>query len=423
MNQMILSRRALANYLFLAVVVGSTAYSTADEPAVTWSQWRGPQRDGSVGGPAWQCDLQEPRLQEQWRVALDPSYSGPIVAEDRVFVTETKDKSTEVVRALDRSTGQQLWQASWPGALDVPFFAKSNGDWIRATPAFDGERLYVAGMRDVLVALDSRDGEQQWRVDFVQEFASSLPAFGFVSSPLVAGEFVYVQAGSGLVKLSKKTGKVAWRSLVDEGGMNGSAFSSPMLATLCGQTQLVVQTRSLLAGVDPERGDVLWSVEVPAFRGMNILTPTIVGDRVFISVYGGKTTLFRVSRADDKWRVEVEWSQKSQGYMSSPVVIDGHAYLHLRNQRFTCIDLATGKETWTTKPFGQYWSLAAQGNKILALDERGELLLIGANATQFTLLDSRSICQVPAWAHVAVCNRNIYVRPLDALIALRWEAD
>jgi outer membrane protein assembly factor BamB len=30
--------------------------------------------------------------------------------------------------------------------------------------------------------------------------------------------------------------------------------------------------------------------------------------------------------------------------MSTPVVIDGHAYLHLRSQRFTCVDLATGKQ-------------------------------------------------------------------------------
>ena len=30
-----------------------------------------------------------------------------------------------------------------------------------------------------------------------------------------------------------------------------------------------------LAGVDPESGDVLWSQEVPAYRGMNILTPTV----------------------------------------------------------------------------------------------------------------------------------------------------
>ncbi|WP_231756663.1 tryptophan-rich sensory protein [Lignipirellula cremea] len=29
--------------------------------------------------------------------------------------------------------------------MSVPFFAASNGSWIRATPDFDGESLFVAG--------------------------------------------------------------------------------------------------------------------------------------------------------------------------------------------------------------------------------------------------------------------------------------
>ena len=73
-------------------------------------------------------------------------------ARDEVRKDETlfKEKD-EVVTAFDRQTGEQVWQVRWPGAMKVPFFAASNGSWIRATPAFDGERLYVAGMRDVLI--------------------------------------------------------------------------------------------------------------------------------------------------------------------------------------------------------------------------------------------------------------------------------
>ena len=44
--------------------------------------------------------------------------------------------------------------------------------------------------------------------------------------------------------------------------------------------------------------------------------------------------------------------------MSTPVIIDGHAFLHLRSQKFTCVELKTGKQTWTTTGrYGQYWSL------------------------------------------------------------------
>jgi hypothetical protein len=67
----------------------------------TWPQWRGPLRTGETpGAAAWPASLA--RLEKVWRVELDKGYPGPIVAEDRVFVAETANTGTEVVRALDR---------------------------------------------------------------------------------------------------------------------------------------------------------------------------------------------------------------------------------------------------------------------------------------------------------------------------------
>jgi outer membrane protein assembly factor BamB len=128
-----------------------------------------------------------------------------------------------------------------------------------------------------------------------------VPDFGFVCSPLVDAEAVYVQAGASFVKLNKRTGEVIWRTLQDQGGMWGSVFSSPVFATLAGQRQLVVQTRAKLAGVDPAEGKVLWEQPVEAFRGMNILTPVVHEDILFSSTYGGKTIGFKVTQAAGKF--------------------------------------------------------------------------------------------------------------------------
>ena len=369
-----------------------------------------------LGRRAWRTTPQAP-----WHVDLGPGYPGPIVAADRVFVAETKDQKTEIVRALDRETGRELWKAEWPGAMSVPFMAKRNGDWIRSTPAYDGQSLYVAGMRDVLVCLDAETGEERWRVDFVEQFKSPLPAFGFVCSPLVVGDHVYVQAAAGFCKLDKQTGKVVWRVLADGGGMFGSAFSSPVLATLCGRTQLVVQTRQKLAGVDPESGKVLWSQDIPAMLGMNILTPTVQGDTDLHQRLRWRQPIAGDQERRDGFQVETVWKTPLQGYMSTPVVIDGHAYLHLRNQRFTCLDLATGKQKWTTQPYGQYWSLVAQKDRILALDQRGELLLIHATPEKFDLLDSRKISDQETWGHLAVCGDQVFIRELKGISAYRWK--
>jgi outer membrane protein assembly factor BamB len=393
------------------------------EAAATWPQWRGPSRDGFVVSKSpWPDDIGEDALKAVWRVELGPSYSGPIVASDRLFTTETEDAANEVVRALDRATGKELWKTQWKGSMRVPFFAMSNGSWIRATPVYDGESLFVAGMRDVLVCLDATSGEERWRVDFVSQHKTPLPAFGFVSSPLVAGQDIYVQAGSAVRKLDKSTGKEVWASLQDQGGMYGSAFSSPTISTIAGRKQLLVQTRQKLAGVDVNTGGVLWSQEIPAFRGMNILTPTVFGDSVFTSSYGGKAWLYRVSGEGEEFAIDEQWEENMQAYMSTPIVIDGHAYLHLKNQRFTCVDLQTGDRKWTTKPYGKYWSLVANRDRILALDQRGELLLIRATPEEFDLLDVRKVSDDSTWAHLAVCGQDVYVRELRAIRAFRWSA-
>ena len=414
------SKAVLALAVAWGLIANTWQVAMAAERVETWPQWRGPTRDGFVGGSAWPTSLGQDHLKLLWHVDLGPGYPGPIVAADRVFVAETKDEKTEIVRALDRQTGRELWKAEWPGAMSVPFMAKSNGDWIRSTPAYDGQSLYVAGMRDVLVCLNTQTGKQRWRVDFVEQHKSSLPAFGFVCSPLVVGDFVYVQAGAGFCKLDKQTGKVLWRVLKDAGGMFGSAFSSPILSTIGSKSQLVVQTRQKLAGVDPESGKVLWSQDIPAMLGMNILTPTVQGDRIFTSSYGGGSRLVEIKKTGDGVKVETVWNTSLQGYMSTPVVIDGHLYLHLRNQRFSCLDLATGKQKWTTKPYGQYWSLVAQKDRILALDQRGELLLIRANPDKFDLLGSRKISDQETWGHLAVCGDQVFVRELKGISVYRW---
>lgn len=407
----------------IAFVLSTATFASALAADVaTWPQWRGPERTGKIEATAWPDKLDGDHLQQIWRVELGNSYSGPIVSGDRVFVTETRDAKTEHVQALNRKTGKSLWEASWTGSISVPFFAKANGDWIRSTPALDEDSLYVAGIRDVMVCLDVATGRERWRTDLMAKFKSPAPAFGFVASPLVMGDHVFVQAGGGFVKLDKKTGDVVWRVLEDGGGMYGSAFSSPFPATLNGVPQILVQTRQKLAGVDAESGQVLWSQPVKADQGMNILTPTVLGNRVFTSSYGGGSVLFEISQANssDTATVKEVWKTKSQAYMSSPIVTGGHIYMHLRNQRFTCLDTETGKVLWTTTPYGKYWSMVASGSKILALDERGDLLLINATPDKYELLDSRKVAE-NSWAHIAVVGDEVFIRELKAMTVYRWK--
>jgi outer membrane protein assembly factor BamB len=166
---------------------------------------------------------------------------------------------------------------------------------------------------------------------------------------------------------------------------------------------------------------MLRSQDIPAMLGMNILTPSMRGDTIFTSAYGGGSQLLEIKRQANGFQATTAWKTAWQRYMSTPVVIDRYAYLHLRNQRFTCVDLTTGDKKWTTEPYGQYWSLVAQGDRIVALDQRGELLLICATPEKFDLPDSRKIREQETWGRLAVCGEQVFVRELNGVSAYHWK--
>ena len=425
---------AAAQHTLLPVVIALTALTATaqskplseparrDAPVGVWNQWRGPDRNGHCPGDWWPERLNKDNVQQLWRVELGPSYSGPIVDATTVYTTETVDKKDEVVTAYDRFTGKRKWRTSWAGAMKVPFFAAKNGSWIRSTPAIDEDSIYIAGMLDVLVCLDKETGEERWRADFMKRFQTPKPDFGFVCSPLVVGDHVYVQAGASFVKVDKKTGETVWRSMKDNGGMFGSAFSSPTLAKIAGKEQLLVQSRSELAGVSVDDGQVLWSKKIRAFRGMNILTPQPYKDSVFISAYGGRAHRFDITSDEGAFDAKEAWNNRAQANMTSPVVIDNFAYLYLRAKRFACVNLDTGEEVWRSSGMAdEYWSLVAQGKRMLALTEAGELHLIQHSPEDLKIIDTMQISEGKTWAHLCADGGQLIVREQDGLVAYSWK--
>jgi hypothetical protein len=112
--------------------------------------------------------------------------------------------------------------------------------------------------------------------------------------------------------------------------------------------------------------------------------------------------------------------------MTSPVLIDGHAYLFLRSNRFTCVELASGAERWTSGPTGDdYWSLVARGDRILALSDTGTLRLIAADPERYEVLGELELVEGPSWAHLAVVpgddgSTELHVREQRAYRVFRW---
>ena len=176
-----------------------------------------------------------------------------------------------------------------------------------------------------------------------------------------------------------------------------------------------------MCAVDLLTGKVLWREKIEAFRGMNILTPLVIGDRVYTSAHSGKAQLFNIAcDQNDQWSVTEVWNQKTQAYMSSPVVIGDTIFLHAKSQRVVATSLTDGAIRWTSPPQGKYWSMVAGGNRILALADAGDLLLIDGSDDAFRIIDKTKVAN-DSWAHLAIQGDLVIVRDLNSLQVFRWQ--
>lgn len=389
----------------------------------TWPQWRGPERNGQYLGSEWPKSLDENTLKLKWSKPLGKSYSSPVVDLNTIYTTESLNGKTERVLAFDRETGEELWNSAWPGGMKVPFFANANGSWIRSTPSIYKDKLFVLGMQERLVCMDKSNGKIIWDIEFPKKLSTPEPSFGGVCSPIVSGEDLYIQAGGGVIKVDTETGKIKWSSDTSKDAMGSSPFSSPMIHEIQGKKQLVALGRNTLTGISLEDGKLLWSQEVPAFRGMNILTPTFTKNGILTATYGGKTHLFQPSKSEEnQWSVKESWQQKFQGYMSSPVLVEDNAYIHGRSGRLVCINTTSGDIKWTSdKSFGKYCSVITDGENLLVLSAKGELFLIPATPEEFKITDTFKVAEDETWAHVGIADDQLFIRSLESLKIYTWK--
>ena len=408
--------------LLLALLGAGSGGLVADGYSATWPQWRGPTRDGRVSGDPWPGSLQGAHLRPLWRAELPPSFSGPVVSADKVFVTATRDKKYEGVRAFERNSGKEAWSTEWEGTtMEVASLGASMGSWIRATPAYDADGLFVAGMSDVLVCLDPESGAVRWRVDFRARYHTPVPELGFVCSPLIVDDGVFVQAADSFVRVNRSTGKSVWRCLVRRDVGQGS-YSSPDFAVIHGQPQLLVANIDDIAGVDPATGNVLWKRTLDSYDQGCILAPIDYRGGIFTSTRASRTGYYPLTNKEGRFTIADGWKNKLVIYMSSPVVVGDHVYAHLKNGRMASVDLRSGKENWiSTHRFGKYCSMISREDRILALTNDGQLLLIHARPDRFVLLDAREVSTAETWGHLAMAGKQIYIRERNAIAAYRWE--
>lgn len=370
-----------------------------------WTNYRGPARDGRYDeGPirtAWPAE----GLPLLWKQPIGGGYASFVVAEGMAFTIEQRRKQ-EVVAAYDVETGRELWTH----ASDAEFRESMGGDGPRATPTWEAGRLWALGAEGDLRCFDARTGKLHWSKNILTDNGASNLQWGMAAAPLIVDDKVIVlpggRSGKSVVAYNKLTGAPIWRSLNDT-----QAYVSPMLVTLAGKRQILVETSNRVVGITVADGALLWETSWNTDMGINCAQPIVIdANRIFISSgYGKGAALVEISSNGDGLTARKVWENSSmKNKFNSSVLYQGNVY-GLDEGILTCVDVKTGERRWKGGRYGYGQVILASGHLVVITDT-GELVLVNASPDKHTELAKFSALEGKTWNYPAIADGRLLVR-------------
>src|SRR5262249_46653885 len=157
-------------------------------------------------------------------------------------------------------------------------------------------------------------------------------------------------------------------------------------------------------------------------------TPVRAGDFLLASSITYGSVGLRLETRNGKPDATQVWKNDALTcYFATPVPVGTeHVYLvtgtpSLFSQAtLHCIETKTGKELWRHPKVGKYHAtlLRTGDQKLLMLEEAGDLVLLDPNPSQYRELARAKVCD-ETWAHPALVDGRLYVRDSKELICLR----
>ena len=437
--------------IILAVLaMGCAAGLRADD----WPQWLGPERDSvwrekgivssfPAGGPP-----------VVWRAEIGSGYSGPAVAHGRVYVLDhqfakASDKPTdpfargtipgvERIVCLNADDGKTVWRHEYDCPYTVSYPAGP-----RTTPVVSDGKVFTLGAEGNLVCLDAKAGSVVWSRDFKQDYNIKTPMWGFAGNPLLDGKkLICLAGGSGstVVALDKSTGKEIWRALSSK----EPGYCSPVIFKAGGVRQLIVWDPESVNSLDPETGEVYWSLKSsqPIRAGMTIPTPRKMDDFLFLTCFYNGSWMLKLDAskpaATTVWqsqRVSEKNTDALHSTLSTPFLEDGYIYGVCSYGQLRCLNAATGDRIWetfnATTPDGKEmrWAnafIVKNQDRFFLFNEKGDLIIARLTPKGYDEIsrahviepDNHEAGRQVVWSHPAFAHRRMYVRDDHEIICV-----
>lgn len=426
--------RPKPNHLLCCAVAGLAVVLHPDAAhAADWTQYRGPNQDGSSPEPMrtdW--NAHPPRI--VWQRTIDPAWSSITTRGNRLFTQGNRrvgNDDREVCIALDAETGAEVWSANL-GIADYPDAGTGSLDGPRSTPTVQGDRVYVLTSYLDLQCLDAASGRLLWRRNFPEEFPGTrVIAWQNAASPLLVGDRIFLNSnvGSGsLTAIRASDGVTLWNRETDR-----MTHATPTWATLGGVEQVLFLTYQGLVGMGPDTGEVLWRYSFTPSGTSTAATPLAAEGYVYAScAYALGAWTAKVGRAGTSFTVtntDFKRSNSYQNHWSTPVAHEGFVYGIVESgapgRTLACLSLETRLNRWTTRTVaGQspgFGSLIKVGGTLVLLTEQGRLVLVAPNPNQYQELGQFQALTGKTWNHPAYANGRLYARSVNQIVALEVE--
>jgi outer membrane protein assembly factor BamB len=269
--------------------------------------------------------------------------------------------------------------------------------------------------------LNKHDGKVAWSHDLWGEaFGGNVLSHGYSSSPVAYKDTVIVPIGgekAALVAFEQATGSVRW-----QGHRFENSYSSPLVAEVAGETQLLLFTGEDLIGVNPDTGVLRWSYPHANQWRHNINLPAVTGgDTIFLSSPQAGARGLQIVRDGDALKVEEIWSTRRLQFYHGASVRDGDWVYGTTGTGgpgfMVAVNIRTGEEGWRERGFAKANCLGADG-KLVVLDGSGVLYLVDATPEKLVIHARTQLLEGTAWTVPTLVGKTIYVRDGKRILAV-----
>jgi len=345
--------------------------------------------------------------------------------------SSTTRHTNGAVYALDKKTGAVKWQqTAYTGVPKIKRHTKASH--ANSTLATDGERIIAFFGSEGLYAYDLQ-GRLLWKKDLGVLDAGWYTApemqWETGSSPVLHDGMVIIQAdvqkGSFLAMFDAKDGREVWR--VERTDV--PTWSTPTIHSVNGRAQILVNGMRQVGAYDFKTGKEIWKLS--GGGDIPVPTPVVSDGLVYVTnAHGPQSPVYAIKetatgdvslKPDTTSNEGVAWSvPRVGGYMCTPLIYKGLAYIVRYNGVLNVFDARTGENKYTQRLGGATSAFTsspvANDGKVYLASEDGQVFVLKAGPTYEVL--AMNEMATPVLATPAISEGRLLLRTQDQVMAI-----